>query len=307
VLRAAAVAVALAAGGDRFPELPPEPGPNTRLAVEAVGESVQAVMRRWEACRRDEPWRPGYVDAPIPDAVTGALGVLRRPQTPAEAALAADPGPGTAPSPFPFGAALRSSLRVVRTLADGTQLRLLVSPPVQGMEPRPAACRTREVRELGRRLDGLPTQARRAARRVLRRIHTSERAAASPAEGIYVVATPAREGAMQEVSQTAIGEVRSSGAWATVSRPGHTLLVGAVPDGVARVEVVLPRGRSPFTHRRYGSAPRLSGAVVDNVVAIPVNRPVEDSFMTRMTWRLLDGSARPVRLPRRAFIVITEG
>lgn len=202
--------------------------------------------------------------------------------------------------PFVGARVPRSSLRIVRSLADGTQLRLLATVDQVPSRPRrrPAVCRTRELRELRSRPRGLPAQAERAALRQMRAIHEGERrlAQADPAgPGVYVTAVTPGQELVQGVAGSSLDRVRSSGASTVVRRRGHSLLVVLVPDGVARVEVVLARGRSPFTRRRYVVAERHDGAVVDNVVAIPVNRPTVDVWMTRQTWRAPDGSEVPRR------------
>ena len=309
-LLCALVAASPARAGDEFPDRPPEPGPNARLAVETVSKVRDVVDRRWPSCRFVFPERKqSFTDQPVPAAVAAAFGALRRPQTQVEASLAA-----TVPAESGLGLAIpaevpRSSVRIVRSLADGTQLRLFATLDQNPPRPRPAVCRTRELRELrpGRR--ELPPQARRAALRLMRAIHEAERrsAQAGPSgPGVYVTAVRPELGFGLEVAGTSLDVVRASGASTVVRRSGHSLLVLLVPDGVARVEVVLARGRSPFTDRRYLVAERHDGAVLDNVAAIPVNRPTADVWVTRQTWRASDGSEVPRREPEGGFIIFVS-
>jgi hypothetical protein len=73
---------------------------------------------------------------------------------------------------------------------------------------------------------------------------------------------------------------------------------------VVRAEFVLARGRDPFTRRRYRIAPRAAGTVVDNVVAVPVDRPEQDAWITQRSWRAADGTEIAVREPQRSMISI---
>ncbi len=77
------------------------------------------MRRRGPSCRLYAP--PTFTDALIPAEAATALGVLRRPQTQAEAPVVAAPGRLS----FPPGE-VRPSSRIVRAFPDGTQLRLFV-------------------------------------------------------------------------------------------------------------------------------------------------------------------------------------
>jgi hypothetical protein len=296
------------AGGpdDTFPEVRSEVGPNTRLAMEAVGRGTAEVRRRWPRCDDDSPGEPGrLVDGPIPTDLAGSLGVLRRAQTPEEAALAGSRTDDL--MPFAPGDVLTSSLRIVRTLADGRQVRVFIARDAPRPAPRRAVCRARELREVRSRARDLPPQARRAALRLIRAIHESERAVAvaPPESGVYLATTGTTSTSGPTLAGSSLDRLRSAGLWSVVERDEHTLLVGLMPDGVARVEVVLARGRSPFSERAYPTAQRVSGAVVDNVVAIPVQRAPSDAWMTRQVWRAPDGSEIPVARPRQEFVIFT--
>jgi hypothetical protein len=283
-----------ARGGERdtFPDLRVDPGPNLRRGIAAVLHAEEAVKRRWPSCEeRASPPQGIFSEAPVPADVAGSLGLLRRPQSSAEAALVA-PGADTLWLPSDEGV-LRSSMRIARTLTDGKQLRVYVTADVSRALPRPEICRTREARETRRRARALPPQARRAAVRLLRQEHAAQRGAeAVPAgPGVYLSASspgvdlaPDRAGAFPQ-------DLARRGAYAVVRRRGHALLIGLVPDGVERMAIVVARGRSPITDRFYATAPRLSAAVVDNVVAIPVNRPAADVWVARATWQTGDGRA----------------
>jgi hypothetical protein len=84
------------------------------------------------------------------------------------------------------------------------------------------------------------------------------------------------------------GMLRSAGV---LGAGGGGAAVAAVADGVARVEVTLARGRSPISDRFHPAPLRASGAVIDNVVAIPVDRTGVDTVVVHQTWRGPDGRA----------------
>ena len=76
-------------------------------------------------------------------------------------------------------------------------------------------------------------------------------------------------------------------------------LAGIVPDGVASVEAVYPRFSDRGPQRRavdHGRRVRLRAAVVDNVVAVAVPRPIDDVFPAVMLWR--DAAGAVVRVLR---------
>ena len=74
---------------------------------------------------------------------------------------------------------------------------------------------------------------------------------------------------------------------------GRTLITTLVPDGVARVELVLARGRTPLGGRSYPSVERLSAAVVDNIALAHTSRPLPDAYVTRQIWTAPDGTVVP--------------
>ncbi|MEA2178147.1 MAG: hypothetical protein QOG77_1444, partial [Solirubrobacteraceae bacterium] len=59
------------------------------------------------------------------------------------------------------------------------------------------------------------------------------------------------------------------------------------------VGLVLARGRSPLSGRRYPSVQRLSAAVVDNVALVHTSRPLRDAYVTRQIWTAPDGTVVP--------------
>jgi hypothetical protein len=92
-----------------------------------------------------------------------------------------------------------------------------------------------------------------------------------------------------------IGHLRGAGSGTPLAtRHGdRTLLASVVPDGVARVELVLARGRSPLSGRRYPSVERLSAGVVDNVALAHTTRPLRDAWVARQIWTAPDGTVLP--------------
>ena len=278
-----------ARGGDTFPGPNiTRPGPNAERGARALQAAQAAVARRWPACRIGGPPREvTFTDAPVPADLAGALGVLRRPQTAAEAAIVAG-SPAVPAFGYPATDVVRSSLRIVRTLADGTQIRLFAALTTPQLVARPEVCRIRELRELRRRVRSLPAQARRAALRQQRLwARIERRAAALPPRGpgLYLAAVNADGVGLGGFGGVTLADVRTGGPIVPLARRGQSLLLGIAPDGVSRVDVVLARGRSPFTGRYYPTTLRASGAVVDNVVVVPVRRPIADALVMQHTFR----------------------
>jgi hypothetical protein len=69
-------------------------------------------------------------------------------------------------------------------------------------------------------------------------------------------------------------------------------------------DLVLARGRSPFTRRRHRIAPCVAGTVVDNVVAVPVDRRGAGRSDHPEVWRAADRTEIAVREPQRSIIFI---
>jgi hypothetical protein len=251
-LLCALVAASPARAGEEFPR--PDftigkLGPNAQRAARALDAAQSAVARRWPSCRLRGPSpEVTVVDTPVPADLAAVFGVLRRPQTAAEAALVAE-----TPDVPELGASaedlVRSSLRIVRTLPDGLQVRLFVATEPR-LAPRPEIC---------------------------------------PAINLTLAPPDLAGGGYITFGVARAVELRSLPPMLTIERGRNSLFVAAVPDAVARVDVVVARGRSPFTRRFYPTALRASGAVVDNLVAIPVSRPVIDAWVVHQTWRARDG------------------
>jgi hypothetical protein len=286
---AAVVALVLAAPAtaqaqDEFPA-GSRPGPNQKLAAQTWNAATRTVARRWPACDTlFAPPRGQVSDGPIPAGLLADYAILRRPGTPAEAALADESGPR---APLPVLNAVRSSVRVVRTLGDGTQVLVFVGSGPELPPRRPEVCRTREAREARRQARGLPAQARRAVARIQRTAARFERRRPlrpTPPPAMAFVTTAAPGGSVRGAA---------SGMPFVTPRAGRSLVTTLVPDGVARVEVALARGRNAGTGRTYPAVERISAGVVDNVAIAHPARPPGDAYVTRQIWTAPDGTVVP--------------
>jgi hypothetical protein len=272
------------------------PGPNTRIAEQALDSALKAVAKGDPACRARLPrLKHTITHDPIPQAMLESFAVLRRPKEPQDE-ITDDTG-------FPF--AERIAVDYVRravVLPGGTSVFVIPALDARPAIPkRPAVCGVRERQALERRLRGKPVQARRAARRQLRHLHEIEAKAARRTlePGLFLLVS-GPNGGFGGSGVTAVGDIRRIGTFvASGSGRGSALLVGLVPDGVATIDFTFAAGpsRAPGSNRTY-STDRRSAAVVNNIVALMVPRASEDAIVNRQVWHAADGTAvNTVRWP----------
>jgi hypothetical protein len=279
---------------------PKPPGPNAKIAIDALNEAAKVVNQRDHACtpRLRQPATSQSHEPPPPD-VLAAFAVLRRPATPQDA-----PGSQLTLSRVP-GTLAVDYVRRARVLPNGMSVWVIPSLGFgYRVQKRPERCFALERVALDHRLRGKPAQAQRFARRLLRSAQRSERARAkeAPRPGLFVFVTRKRGGFGGGGGEVA--QIRKHGMFSATVVHGHqTLMVGLVPDGVARIDFTFARGHGiEQTSRRrfYRHIYRRSVAVVHNVVALTVPRAPEDAFWSRQVWRAADGSVVNVVKPPRA-------
>ncbi|MGZ4279778.1 MAG: hypothetical protein ACXVVU_24305 [Solirubrobacteraceae bacterium] len=285
-----AAACAAVASADFVIPTRTEPGPNTRIAADALNGAIAAVGNGDPSCR-PHMVRGGATTThdPPPQDMLDAFAVLRRPATSGDAF--------ENKLRIPFGGPIAVDyIRRARVLPDGTSIYVVPSMSARPMiAKRPASCSAREREALEHRLRGKPAQAQRAARRLLRNYERGQREAASspPTPGILVFEFGPHGGGGGGGGQDVAG-IRKRGAYTSTyaGRRRGTRLVGLIPDGVAAIEFTFARGRGlgPEGDRVYRTIYRRTAAVVDNVVALTVPRMPEDAFFNRQVWRAADGS-----------------
>jgi hypothetical protein len=290
VALAAAVTGAAAARADFVLPTPKPPGPNTRIAGDAVNAATRAVVERDRACQLALLRHRGgsKTHDPLPQEMLDAFAVLRRPATPADA-------PGSAS--LLLGPANRIAvdyIRRARVLPDGSSV--FVIPALDALPtfgPRPERCDAKERLALEHRLRGKPAQAQRAARRLLRTLQHDRREMAKrgPTPGIFVEAIGPHGGGGG--GGQSVATIRKYGSYtASYVRHRGSKLVGLIPDGVARIEFTFARGHAlgPEGDRVYRTIYRRTVPVVGNVVFLTVPRMPLDALLNRQVWRAADGS-----------------
>jgi hypothetical protein len=291
------LAGAVAASADLVLPSPKPPGPDTRIAIDALNGAMRAVTKGDRACRlRFSTHRGSITHAPIPQDMLDAFAIFRRPATPADR-----------PSRellFPFANRIAVDYaRRARVLPDGTAIYVI---PALDARPhftkRPADCRVRERAALEHRLRGKPAAVQRLARRILRAQQREEgELAQRPAQpGLFVFARGPHGGGGGGGD---VAMVREHGSFGSSHVRGRgSLVVGLVPDGVAKIEFAFARGRSlepeHKTRRTYRTVYRRTVAVVHNIAALTVPRLPLDALFYRQVWRAADGSVvNVVRAP----------
>jgi hypothetical protein len=292
---AAAATWAAVASADLVIPSPSPPGPNTRIAVDAVNSAREAVAKGDRACRLafSLSRRGSVTHDPIPQEMLDAFAVLRRPTTPQDA---------LPPQSLPFASRIAVDyVRRARVLADGREVFVIPSLDARPQaRARPARCRVRERLALEHRLRGKPAQAQRAARRLLRGTQRAEDQPAqrTPRAGLFLLVRGPHSGFGG--GGDSVADLRKYGASvASGARRHQARMVGLVPDGVATIDFTFARGHSiepngPTYSRLY----HRSVAVVDNVVAFTVPRRAIDTAARREVWRAADGAVvNTVRWP----------
>ena len=268
---------------------PTQVGPNTRVAADAVNAAIRVVDERDHTClQRPRPRRGSATHDPPPQDMLDAFAVLRRPATPADAI---DPERLSL-----AGAAVVAVdyIRRARVLPDGTAVYVVPALDAQpGVAKRPERCFAREREALEHRLRGKPGQARRAARRLLRNLHHSQRVLAStaPKAGLFLFEIGPRGGGGG--GGVDVATITHHGAYsATYVRGRGSRMVGLIPDGVATIDFTFARGHGlgPEGDRVYRTIARRTAAVVNNDVYLTVPRMPEDALYNRQVWRAADGS-----------------
>jgi hypothetical protein len=292
-----AIACAGVARADATSAAAQPPGPNTRIAEQALDSALKAVAKRDPACRaRVPPLKHTITHDPIPQAMLDSFAVLRRPKE-AQDEITDDMG-------FPFAEKIAVDyIRRAIVLPGGISVFVIPALDARPAIPkRPAVCGVRERQALEHRLRGKPAQARRAARRQLRHLHEIERKAArrTVEAGLFLLVSGPK-GGFGGSGVTAVSDIRRIGTFvASDAGRGSALLVGLVPDGVATIDFTFAAGhsRAPGSNRTYSSAYRRSAAVANNIVALMVPRAPEDAIVNRQVWHAADGTAiNTVRWP----------
>jgi hypothetical protein len=293
----AAIACAAVAPADVIAAGAPPPGPNTRIAEQALDSALRAVAKRSPACRARVPrLTHSITHDPIPQAMLDSFAVLRRPKV-AQDEIGDD-------MDFPFAEKIAVDyIRRAIVLPDGKAVFVIPALDARPAIPkRPAVCTFRERQALAHRLRGKPAQAQRAARRALRHLHDIEYAAArrTVEPGLFLLVRGSNS-SFGGSGVTSLGDIRRIGTFvAGNAGRDSALLVGLVPDGVATIDFTFAAGRSrgPDSARTYATTYRRTVAVVDNVVALTVPRAPEDAIVNRQVWHAADGTAiNAVRWP----------
>jgi hypothetical protein len=284
----AAVACAAVARADFVLPTPHEPGPNTRIAADAVNNATKAVADGDRACQARLLRRRGSTTHdPPPQDMLDAFAVLRRPTTPADKLEA------KRLLPFVDQVAI-DYIRRARVLPDGTSVYVI---PALSARPafakRPERCFAREREALEHRLRAKPAQAQRLARRLLRQAQRGQREAAShpPQAGLFLEEIGAHGGGGGGGQDVA--SIQHNGQFgASYVRHRGSRVIGLVPDGVATIDFTFARGHGlgPEGDRVYRKVYRRTTAVVHNIVFLTVPRMPEDALYNRQVWRAADGS-----------------
>ena len=239
---------------DAFQRSPPtRPSPATpgvpkltvrqRTLINEAQDAVSAVRASCSPVARNVP----VTSDGAPDvALTSALGVLRRPATPVDAAIksrlpyppgigGARPAPGTNPPPLPGADVFVNAIREART-AFGTTYYIVPAGRETGLRLVPAACDALERAALKRELAAANLPRANRVLQLQRKYLSWQRNAAEYPEGILLgTVNHASIGIDGGVSLT---ELEQRGALDFNSGyPGRSLLDGVVPDGVASVIV----------------------------------------------------------------------
>jgi hypothetical protein len=285
----AALALVGTARADLVIPTPEPPGPNTKIADDALNAALDAVQDRDHACRlQPPPHNGGTTHDPPPQDILDAFAVLRRPATPDDALPI---GLGVAPLGGPVAV---DYVRRARVLPNGMAVYLLPMLQVPRALPKPPErCFFNERIALEHRLRGKPAPVQRQARRMLRSYQRSLRAVShlAPQSGVFVFVKGARSNFGSTSSD--VTSIRERGTLSVTEASGHrALVVGLIPDGVARIDYEFARGHGilPGSSRFYRHVYRRSAAVVDNVVALTVPRAPLDVLFHREVWRAADGS-----------------
>jgi hypothetical protein len=265
-------------------------------AFELINRAMRHTTAVRRSCRPVFPQeRAAIVDGGAGPQVAALLGVFRRAPTAADQAASEALVAHPPRNPF-FAEVPRDAIRVV-TAADGSQVTLVAATKLRavGLDPAThARCDAATRHELVRISLRARPIVRRTALREFDELSRRQRAAApAPAtEGLEVRMGHGSGGGPFEPAQflaqpVRFGTGRSAGPPAVSKRRGsrsvgsnHLILV--LPDGVARVTMVLPRyssrgpHRAPVDHRRVL---RRSARVVDNVASLRIaGRGIEDMF-----------------------------
>ncbi len=287
ILTLAAVAGSAAvARADFVLPTPEQPGPNAKLASDALNDALQTVAHRDEACGF-RPARPSGVPThdPPPPELLAAFAVLRRPATPADRvgvhSLAA------------VGRINVDYVRRARVLPGGTAVYVIPSLDARpALRPVPASCLVRQREALEHRLRGKPAPAQRLARRELRGLQRSWQDAThrTPEPGLFVEERSSRGGA--GAGGQGLDAIRKGAGFLATGVGRNARVTGLIPDGVATIDFTFARGRSIGVegHRVYRSLYRRTVAVVDNIVSLRVPRRPEDALYNRQVWRAADGT-----------------
>jgi hypothetical protein len=292
-----AIACAGVARADVIAAAAPPPGPNTRIAEQALDGALKAVAKRNPACRAHVPHLTHSITHdPIPQAMLDSFAVLRRPKVPQDE-IADD-------TDFPFAEKIAVDyIRRAVVLPGGKAVFVIPALDARPAIPkRPAVCAVREREALAHRLRGKPAQAQRAARRQLTHLHEIESAAARRTleAGLFLLVRGPHSG-FGGSGVTSVSDIRRIGTFvASNSGRESALLAGLVPDGVASIDFTFAAGhsRGPDSARTYPAVYRRTVAVVDNVVGVVVPRAPEDAIVNRQIWHAADGTAvNSVRWP----------
>jgi hypothetical protein len=291
----AVVAVAVVLVGHRAPSggtppahpngAAPPPMPNP-----SVAEWNLIVKARRETVARDSacsPFvsRPPFSAGEPSRALTAILGVLRRPASEAD----------TAPLHFfEHGPPdiYRSAIRLVRE-KDGLALYVVPTANVMGWKPVPRRCAAEEAAVLDRQMKYAPAKQRAAALDVQRRYLAWQQYEAQHPQGVCLTeidSAPQGRGRRPDGGGVACGwgvaeiEQGLAGLGQTDS-PGPSFFHGIVPDGIASVDLELPRHLGTVTAK-----------VVDNLYLAPIPRYIQAPV--RVVWRAADGRViRTTRVP----------
>ncbi len=301
---------------------PATPEPACRRASQLVNRATRHVERHKPGCKRTPEPGETFTHATSSAALLSVLGVLRRPATAHENAIARHVEANHAairrvrhghpqrvriapvPPDLPYEGIYLDYIRVAH--AGGHAFTIVPAQDIDSYVPPPARCDTAIVRRVRRRSRHAPVAVRRRARAMAAQQRREDRKTPAPHEGVALFA---HDGA--GTSGPGVAKLKARGECIAEGdhHPTRTHVSCLVPDGVASVSARDRPARSHQPHhgaRRY-SAARRTALVHENMASFTIARYAPDAAPNRLLWRNSVGHVvHVVRRPNVAFSVSTE-